>query len=506
MANAFHGDQGPTEGIHVPFNYSYADAPARTGATGFTADDIGKLAYQEDNATLWMLTAITPTWAELTGSGAVTTFLGLTDTPASYTGQANKKVSVNVGETALEFTDNTFLLLSDTPAVYTGQANKIVAVNVGETALEFITSPGSYPFDILTVDLTDPDADYSSLSAAAAAAISGDVIKLGPGTHTSNGVSIPAGVHIVGSGPDITTLTTTSTFQVLQLNGSHVLSNLTITIDESDEGTLLENIRHIGASGTITLWNCHLFVRNTNGSGVKQATCFLTTNSITVRIYGGKYESSGADGAWIFSGPITAELLNLPQAIAATAIADGGTGASFSGPYLDSSETLIGGGSGITGPGSSTDNALVRWDGTSGGIVQNSGVTLDDSNNLTLPDTLLIRPVLKDYALEVNTNATSGAAATINLENGNVHDVTLTANCTFTFSNPPATGKAGAFTLILRQDGIGGRTVTWPASVRWAGGTAPTLSSGASEIDILSFFTVDAGTIWFGFSVGLDMS
>lgn len=37
----------------------------------------------------------------------------------------------------------------------------------------------------------------------------------------------------------------------------------------------------------------------------------------------------------------------------------------------------------MTGPVSSTDNALVRWDGTTGNTAQNSGAILDDSNNLT---------------------------------------------------------------------------------------------------------------------------
>lgn len=46
-----------------------------------------------------------------------------------------------------------------------------------------------------------------------------------------------------------------------------------------------------------------------------------------------------------------------------------------------------GGGSGdVTGPGSSTDNALVRFDGTTGKIIQNSGITLDDDNNLVFRD------------------------------------------------------------------------------------------------------------------------
>lgn len=45
-----------------------------------------------------------------------------------------------------------------------------------------------------------------------------------------------------------------------------------------------------------------------------------------------------------------------------------------------------GGGAGdVVGPGSSTDNAVVRFDGTTGKIIQNSVVTIDDSGNTTIP-------------------------------------------------------------------------------------------------------------------------
>lgn len=41
------------------------------------------------------------------------------------------------------------------------------------------------------------------------------------------------------------------------------------------------------------------------------------------------------------------------------------------------------GGDGVTGTTSSTDNAVARWDGTSGHKLQNSGVIIDDSSNVT---------------------------------------------------------------------------------------------------------------------------
>jgi hypothetical protein len=103
----------------------------------------------------------------------------------------------------------------------------------------------------------------------------------------------------------------------------------------------------------------------------------------------------------------------------------------------------------------------------------------------------------------VNTVAASGAAQTIPAPTvATISRITLTANCTLTF---PTATAGSSFTLVLVQDGTGSRTVTWPASImKWVGGTAPTLSTGAGKIDYLSFVCTD-GTNWAGFVSGLDV-
>jgi hypothetical protein len=103
------------------------------------------------------------------------------------------------------------------------------------------------------------------------------------------------------------------------------------------------------------------------------------------------------------------------------------------------------------------------------------------------------------------SSSASGASYTVDLTQGTVFDVTMSAACTFTFSNPPPSTKVGSFTLILRQDGTGSRLATWPAAVDWPGASAPTLSTTASAVDILTFITPDAGTTWFGFFSGGGM-
>ena len=179
-------------------------------------------------------------------------------------------------------------------------------------------------------------------------------------------------------------------------------------------------------------------------------------------------------------------------------------GATIASLYISTQEGEVAGAGGVTGAASSTDNTIARMNGTTGKVIQGSGIGVDDSNNMTFPDSQLIRPKLKDYSETVNAiGAIGGGTQDIDLELGNVVTATVdTAETTFTFSNPPATASNGSFSLMLTNGGS--QTVNWPVSVDWAGGTAPTLT--ASGVDVLVFTTNDAGTTWYGFASGLDLS
>ena len=124
-----------------------------------------------------------------------------------------------------------------------------------------------------------------------------------------------------------------------------------------------------------------------------------------------------------------------------------------------------------------------------------TGLTM--GGELAAVDQVISRPVMKDYA----ETKVAMAAHAVDLSLGNVQTYTLSGNQTLTFTNPPASGSAGSFTLIVTNGASA--TLTWPTSVDWAGGTAPTLT--ASGIDILTFTTIDGGTIWYGFLAGADM-
>ena len=135
--------------------------------------------------------------------------------------------------------------------------------------------------------------------------------------------------------------------------------------------------------------------------------------------------------------------------------------------------------------------------------IRDRTVTADSNGTVNHADLIVQRPRFTDYAETINAiGSTGGGTQDIDITAGNVVSATVdTSTNTFTFSNPSATGKSCSFTLFLTNGGS--QTVNWPGAVDWAGGSAPSLTS--SGVDVLTFTTLDAGTIWYGFSAGLDM-
>ena len=101
----------------------------------------------------------------------------------------------------------------------------------------------------------------------------------------------------------------------------------------------------------------------------------------------------------------------------------------------------------------------------------------------------------------VNAVGTVSSATAINFALGNVVTAVLASGGSFTISNAPTSGIYGKFKFILTNGG----TVAdpWHASVKFAGGTTPTLTT--SGVDVLTFETIDNGATWFAVVDGLDM-
>lgn len=98
-------------------------------------------------------------------------------------------------------------------------------------------------------------------------------------------------------------------------------------------------------------------------------------------------------------------------------------------------------------------------------------------------------------------DATDDTTITFDLDLSNKHRVTLTDNRTLALSNPDG---AQAFTIKLIQDAGGTNTVTWFDTIKWAGGSAPTLTTTGLKADTFMFIRTGTDT-YDGFIVGQDI-
>jgi hypothetical protein len=94
--------------------------------------------------------------------------------------------------------------------------------------------------------------------------------------------------------------------------------------------------------------------------------------------------------------------------------------------------------------------------------------------------------------------AVTNSAGTVTLDYaaGDYFTHTMTANITtLAFSNLPGSGKSATLMLKIVQDSTP-RTLAWPASFKWAGGAAPSISTASGAVDVLAMTTFDNGTTW----------
>lgn len=127
--------------------------------------------------------------------------------------------------------------------------------------------------------------------------------------------------------------------------------------------------------------------------------------------------------------------------------------------------------------------------------LQSTGTTV----GVTTVTTANITTATVSTTLDVDGAYTSSVSAVgaldIDLSASNYFTKTIAGDSTFTFSNPPASGTVGSFTLEVNYSS---GNITWPGSVYWngAGQTAPTITAG--KVQLYMFVTRDGGTTYRG--------
>jgi microcystin-dependent protein len=210
----------------------------------------------------------------------------------------------------------------------------------------------------------------------------------------------------------------------------------------------------------------------------------------------------------------------------ATGITIGGTGGTETVPqniaqiYIikavnDSTSGGGGGGTGTLTGVTSSDPNMIAIDNTDPAVplldIQSNvaeGIPkLDASGKVAvaqLPDVALLSvantfTARQQFDNGVTEKYAAVAASNVDCSLASVFSRTISGATTLTVSNVAASGSVSSFILELTN---GSTNVTWWAGIKWAGGTAPTLTTTGT--DILGFYTRDGGTTWRGTMMSKD--
>lgn len=132
---------------------------------------------------------------------------------------------------------------------------------------------------------------------------------------------------------------------------------------------------------------------------------------------------------------------------------------------------------------------------------------IDDADAASVRGTINAVARINGGVETVATNSTATGSVTVDLANGNLHALTLTGNITTLTLTGSTASRLCSLTLVITQDSTGGRSITWPASVKWLpAGSAPTFTTTLSTVSVVEMFTIDNGTTWYAGLAGTGIS
>ena len=348
----------------------------------------------------------------------------------------------------------------------TGNAATATAWETGRT----ISLTGDVTGSVTGVDGTG--------NASIATTIAANSVALGTDTTGNYVGSVASGNYVTGGaagsegaaltiGVDATPNNTASKVVARDASGNFSAGTITAALSgNASTASTLATARNIAVSGAVT-GNA-----NFDGSGnISISTTATSDPTLTL--------SGDASGSATFT--------NLGNATLSVTVADDSHNHVIS--NVDGLQTALDGKLGTTAK--AADSELL--DGVNGASYLRSDASDTYTGTLTLTGTLNASGVISAESLQEDYDALSGTSPAPDADNAGAFSLTMTGNTTFTFGSVTS-GRSVGFILQLTGNGS---TVTWPSSVKWAGGTAPD-APASGETDVLVFHTRDGGTNWYG--------
>ena len=192
---------------------------------------------------------------------------------------------------------------------------------------------------------------------------------------------------------------------------------------------------------------------------------------------------NGADDAWITIGDVTAANLGLLTSTAAASTYLPVAGGRVTG------NLEIGPAGSLTFEGSGDDSSETTL----------AVVNPTADRTLTFPDatgTVALLSLAQSFSAAQRGSVvvlSDGATITADFAAGNNFSDTLGGNRTLANPSNLTAGQAG--TIVVTQDGTGSRTMAFGSNWKFPGGTAPTLTTAASSVDVIAYYVESATRI-----------
>jgi len=365
------------------------------------------------------------------------------------------------------------------------QAGATTRQRIAWTGTGWAPVDAGWPFSVVTVDKTDPDADYSTIQAAINGLTSDAVIYIGPGTYSESlSISGSYNISFVGMVPRVGEGMANHPVPEVKVSNISLIGAYLVSVS-SDVHISFSNIQFYGSAGSSS--TTYGLVNSSQSAGylLSFRDCFL-------KGYDGGFSLITAKGILCTNANLILDNVEVES--------DGDTSSNCI-EINNSSSAQISrfrnvlfsplGGNGIYHATSTATEINLYGSCSVAGLSDTGNLSIVDHGSAFMTGSAASITTEGNRTLKTATfnaeysNGDSGSSKTVDWNNGQKQMITLTGDCTFTFTDPP-----GPCNLILRmvQDATGGRDPSWPASVKWVGSAEPTWSSGNGDIDIVSFY------------------